>query len=49
MTKMARPVATIARLEPRGRAIRRYRSPRKVLVLAAPAAACAIVLIAYLL
>src|SRR5215472_11440206 len=30
MTKMARPVATMARLEPRRRAIRRYRSPGKV-------------------
>ena len=39
MTRMDRPMATMARLEPRRRAMRRYRSPRKVSVLAAPAAA----------
>ena len=39
ITRIARPRATMARLEPRRRAIRRYLSPRNVSVLAAPPAA----------
>src|SRR5512132_1962923 len=39
MTRMERPTATMARLLPRRRVIRRYRSPRKVSVLLAATAA----------
>jgi hypothetical protein len=39
MTRIERPIATMARFLPRRRAIRRYRSPRKLSVRAALTAA----------